>query len=147
MVSGLGCRRKMVGKSSTQDEQREGKDLPYEKLKHASFDKSERLLLKSDFSAVFNAPSGRLSTNPLRILYKENGLGVSRIGIIVPKKVVRLATARNRHKRLIREQFRQVKTCLPNVDIVLLLNKKVGEKDLIMGCDWVWKSLIIELDD
>ena len=117
----------MVEKSSTLGEQRVEKDLPSEKDESASFIKSERLVLKADFSAVFRNPNGRFSTNALRMLYMKNDLGLSRIGIIIPKKIVRLATSRNRHKRVIREQFRLVKECLPNVDIVLLLNKRVCE--------------------
>ena len=147
MVSGLGCQQKMVEKSLTPGEQRVGKDLPYKKFKSASFEKAERLLLKADFSTVFRSPTGRFSTNPLRMLYRKNNLGLSRIGIVVPKKVVRLATSRNRHKRLIKEQFRQAKECLPNVDIVLLLKKRIGEKDLIQGCERLWKFLTTEIDD
>ena len=144
MVSGLGCQRKMVEKSSTPGEQRVEKGLPSSKVKSASFRKSENLLLKTDFSAVFSAPSGQFTTNALRMLYRENVLGLSRVGIIVPKKIFRLASVRNRYKRLIREQFRQVKKSLPNADIVLFLNKKVSEKELIIGCDRTWGFLTFE---
>ena len=147
MVSGLGCQRKMVEKSSTPDEQRVEKNLPFKKLESASFSKSEKLLLKADFSAVFSNPHWRFSASPLRMLSRRNDLGLSRIGIIVPKKIVRLATARNRHKRLIKEQFRLVKKTLPNVDIVLLLKKRVCEKDLMQGCGRIWNFLTIEIDD
>ena len=147
MVSGLGCQQKMVEKSLTPGEQRVGKDLPYKKFKSASFKKSERLLLKAEFSAVFKSPTGRFSANPLRMLYKKNNLGLSRIGIVVPKKVVRLATARNRQRRLIKEQFRQAKECLPNVDIVLLLNRKVDEKELMQSCDRIWNFLTFDIEN
>ena len=147
MVSVLGCQRKMVEKSSTPGEQKVENDLPFKKLDSASFRKSERLLLKADFSTVFRKPDGRFSTDPLRMLYRKNDLGLSRIGIIVPKKIVRLATVRNRHKRLIREQFRLVKKTLPNVDIVLLLKKRVCEKDLMQGCVRIWMFLTTEIDD
>ena len=147
MVSELGCQRKMVEKSLTQGERRVEKDLPSKSPENASFSKSEKLLLKADFSAVFNKPNGRFSTNPLRLLYRRNDLGLSRIGIIVPKKIVRLATSRNRHKRLIKEEFRLVKECLPNVDIVLLLNKRVCEKELLRSCERIWKFLTHEIDD
>jgi ribonuclease P protein component len=147
MVSGLGCQREMVEKSSTRGERREEKGLPFNKLESASFSKSEKLLLKADFSAVFKNPSGRLSASPLRMLYRKNDLGLSRIGIIVPKKIVRLATSRNRNKRLVREQFRLVKECLPNVDIVILLNKRVCEKELMQGCERIWNFLTNEIDD
>ena len=147
MVFGLGCQRKMVEKSSTQDEQRVGKNLPFKKLESASFSKSEKLLLKTEFSAVFSNPHRRFSACPVRMLCRRNDLDLSRIGIIVPKKIVRLATSRNRHKRVIKEQFRLVKKCLPNVDIVLLLNKRVGEKELMQGCERIWNFLNHEIDD
>ena len=137
----------MVEKSSTLGEQRVEKDLPSKKVESASFIKSERLVLKADFSAVFRNPNGRFSTNALRMLYMKNDLGLSRIGIIIPKKIVRLATSRNRHKRVIREQFRLVKECLPNVDIVLLLNKRVCEKELMQGCERIWNFLNHERDN
>ena len=147
MVFGLGCQRKMVEKSSMPDEQRVEKNLPFKNLEGASFSKSEKLLLKSDFSTVFNNPHWKFSASPLRMLCRRNDLGLSRIGIIVPKKIVRLATSRNRHKRVIKEQFRLVKKCLPNVDIVLLLNKRVCEKELMQSCERVWNFLTHEIDD
>ena len=147
MVSGLGCQRKMVEKSSTPDEQRVEKGLPYKELGSVSFNKSERLVLKADFSAVFETPGGRFSTNSLSMLYRKNDLELSRIGIIVPKKIVRLATARNRHKRLLKEQFRRAKKFLPNVDIVLLLKKKVDENELNRGCERIWNFLASEIDN
>ena len=136
----------MVEKSSTPGEQKAGKDSPCRTLKGASFGKSERLLLKKEFSAVFRTPIGRFSANPMKMLYGKNELGLSRIGIIVPKKIVKLATARNRHKRLIKEQFRRVKDCLPNVDIVILVNRKVKEEELMQGCDRIWEFLTFEID-
>ena len=147
MVSELGWQRKMVEKSSTRGVQRAEKDLPFRTVERTSLSKSERLLLKADFSAVFNKPNGRFSTNPLRLLYRKNDLGLSRIGIIIPKKIVRLATSRNRHKRLIKEQFRLAKERLPNVDTVLLLNKRVCERELLQSCERVWKFLTQEIDD
>ena len=137
----------MEEKSSMPGERKVEKGLPFKKLKNASFRKSEKLLLKADFSAVFMSPNGRFSANPLRMLYRNNDLGLSRIGIIVPKKIVKLATSRNRHKRVIREQFRFVKERLPNVDIVLLLNKRGGEKELMQGCERIWTFLTHEIDE
>ncbi len=127
--------------------QRVEKGLPFKKLEGTSFSKSEKLLHKEDFSAVFRNPNGRFSDDPLRMLYSKNGLGLSRIGIIVPKKIVRLATSRNRYKRVIKEQFRLVKESLPNVDIVLLLNKQVCEKELMQSCERIWNFLTHEIDD
>ena len=137
----------MEEKSLTPGDPRVEKGLPFKKSESASFSRSEKLLLKTDFSAVFRKPNGRFSASPLNMLYRKNDLGFSRIGIIVPKKVVRLATSRNRYKRVIREQFRLNKRCIPNVDIVLLLNKRVCEKELTRGCGRLWKFLTHEIDD
>ena len=120
------------------DEQKEGKDLPYSKAKTTTFSRSERLLSKTDFSEVFGGPTGRFSAGPVRVLYRKNNLGCSRIGIIVPKKLIRLSTERNRYKRLVREQFRKVKRSLPDIDMVLLLNRKASEQEMMQGCDRVW---------
>ena len=43
----------------------------------------------------------------------------ARLGLIVGKKAVPKASARNRIKRVIRERFRTVQTELPPVDIVI----------------------------
>ena len=125
----------MVEKSSTPDEQRVEKTYRLKSSKSASFRKSEKLLLKTDFSAVFSNPHWTFLGQPTKNAVQEERSGFSRIGIIVPKKIVRLATSRNRHKRVIKEQFRLVKECLPNVDIVLLLNKRVCEKELMQSCE------------
>ena len=136
----------MVEKSSTPGEQRAGRGLPFKKLEGPSFSKSEKLSLKADFSAIFRDPDGRFSTNSIRVLYRKNDLGLSRIGIIVPKKIVRLATSRNRHKRLIKERFRFVKEFLPNVDIVLLLKKRVCEEELMQSCERIWEFVTHDID-
>ena len=143
----LECQRRTGVKSLMPGEQKEEKSLPCETAESATFSRSERLLLKSDFSVVFKAPTGTYSTEPIRLIYRKNNLELSRLGIIIPKKIVRLATARNRSKRLIRERFREVKANLPNVDIVLLLNKEVDGKKLVQGCDRAWRFLTFKMDD
>lgn len=147
MVSALGCQQRMVEKSSMPDEQKEGKGLPYKKSKDATFSRSERLLSKAEFSEVFGRPTGRFSVGPIRLLYRDNNLGFSRIGIIVPKKLVRLSAERNRYKRLVREQFRHVKESLPDFDMVLLLNRKANEQEIMQGCNRVWDFLTFESGD
>ena len=147
MASVLGCQQKMAEKSSMLGEPKEEKGLPYRKIKDATFSRSQRLLSKTDFSAVFGSPTGRFSINPIRLLYRNNNLGFSRIGIIVPKKLVRLSAERNRYKRLVREQFRHVKESLPDFDMVLLLNRKANEQEIMQGCNRVWDFLTFESGD
>lgn len=47
----------------------------------------------------------------------------ARLGIVVAKKNVRLAVARNRLKRIVRETFRQQQECLQGLDIVVVIKK------------------------
>lgn len=47
-----------------------------------------------------------------------NSQGHPRLGLAVPRRVIRLASGRNRLKRLMREQFRLNQGGLPSLDIV-----------------------------
>ncbi|MCX7823739.1 MAG: ribonuclease P protein component [Syntrophobacterales bacterium] len=57
------------------------------------------------------------------INYMPNGLSVSRLGLIVPKKYYKKAVERNRVKRCVREWFRLHKDLLssPPKDIVVVV--------------------------
>jgi ribonuclease P protein component len=67
--------------------------------------------------------SGRvLRAEALHVLVKPNGLGYPRLGMIVPKRAVALATRRNRLKRLIREWFRLNQARLSGRDWLVRLN-------------------------
>ena len=70
------------------------------------FPKSARLLNAHDYSQVFNKCSIRAGSNTGTVLALPISEDQSRLGIIVAKKNVRLATDRNRIKRLVREYFR-----------------------------------------
>jgi ribonuclease P protein component len=48
-----------------------------------------------------------------------NTLGRSRIGIIVPRRLVATAVQRNRIKRIVRDIFRRTSPPLPAVDLVI----------------------------
>lgn len=53
--------------------------------------------------------------------YTHNTAGSARIGLVVPKRLVRSAVARNRVKRVARELFRCRRSALPHLDLVLRL--------------------------
>lgn len=53
----------------------------------------------------------------------------ARLGVVVPKKLVRAAVRRNLIKRLAREQFRLNRARLPSFDLVLRLATKPGRPD------------------
>ncbi|MBI2644363.1 MAG: ribonuclease P protein component [Candidatus Wildermuthbacteria bacterium] len=81
-----------------------------------------RLRRKRDFDFVFQ--KSRVSrANGLTIRARENGLDVSRFGIMVSKKVSKQATKRNRFRRLIREAVRKNLGFIRNgFDIVLIVS-------------------------
>ena len=70
--------------------------------------KSERLLRRSDFERL-SEHGNRMNSDYFIVLYSQNDLGRSRLGVTVSKRVG-CAVIRNRVKRLAREYFRRHKT-------------------------------------
>ena len=54
------------------------------------------------------------------VLYRDNAGGEARLGLAISKKHCKLASRRNRLKRLIRESFRRNKPGLAGLDIVVI---------------------------
>lgn len=92
-----------------------------------TFSKNERLLNRKDFVNL-NQLGKSYQTTHFRVILKQNGLGITRLGITVSKKIGN-AVKRNKTKRLIREFFRLHKTYFPQgYDIVIAAKK--GAYDL-----------------
>jgi ribonuclease P protein component len=73
------------------------------------------------------------------VLLKPNALGVPRLGLIVPKRVLPRAVDRNRVKRMVREWFRNNQARLGNCDILVRVTKKVvvmAELELGLAGSW-----------
>ena len=71
------------------------------------FLKMERLIKSSDY--VFDrSSSGTYKGNGFKIIFRQNKLSVSRLGLAVSSKVGN-AVKRNRIKRIVREEFRKSK--------------------------------------
>ena len=80
-----------------------------------------RLRDASAFDAVFRGNRFRVSSQSFLLLAIENGHTQSRLGLVIGKKHVKLATQRNRIKRLIRENFRNhFEDYSPAIDLVVL---------------------------
>ena len=83
-----------------------------------------------EFSSVFRFRCVR-NLAGIDFLAAPNGLDYSRLGMIVPKKILATAVARNRVKRLIRESFRLNQTALAGLDVVTRIKAKVDEAKLM----------------
>ncbi len=94
-----------------------------------TFSKSRRLLNAADYKTVFDSNDWKISAKESLCLCKRNDLLSPRIGLVIAKKNVKLAKDRNRIKRIIRESFRLHQHQLPNVDIVVLARRGLGEKN------------------
>ena len=105
------------------------------------FDKTRRLLNKSDYDNVFNQAK-KIVTSEFIVLYRENTIGHARLGLALSKKMIAKAHDRNRLKRMLRETFRT--RCLPAVDIVILARSgvaKVQNSIIIARLSTVWDKL------
>ncbi len=98
-------------------------------LTQHTFPKTHRLLNANAFSPVFDAPSFKVHHRNFLILAKFNDFGHPRLGLIVPKKVMRKAVQRNQCKRVVRESFRNKQHNLPAIDAIVLARR--GSEQLV----------------
>jgi ribonuclease P protein component len=90
------------------------------------FPRAARLLTAADFRRVFNEPK-RSSDRFFTVLAAPAQDGnPSRLGLAIAKKHIKLATGRNRVKRLIRETFRSMRQSLGHNDFVVLAKPVTG---------------------
>jgi ribonuclease P protein component len=114
----------------------------------AAFGKNRRLLKSSDYTEVFDNNSVRVAHPNLLILSEPNGTEMPRLGLVIGKKNVPTAVARNKIKRVVRETFRL--TELPvAVDLVFLARKDLGKlssAELSALIQQSWGRLIVRLN-
>ncbi|WP_372693763.1 ribonuclease P protein component [Immundisolibacter sp.] len=82
------------------------------------FTRQQRLLTPRQFQAVFRR-GRRQRFGALEVITLHNDTGWPRLGLVIPKRQVRLAVDRNRLKRWIREAFRHHQLRLPAADMVV----------------------------
>lgn len=107
------------------------------------FEKTRRLLKKSDYDYVFEQAK-KIVTPEFIILHRANTLGFSRLGLALSKKAIPMAHDRNRIKRLLRETFRTRE--LPAFDVIFLARQgvaKVENKTLIAELGVIWNKLAV----
>ncbi|MHB1676342.1 MAG: ribonuclease P protein component [Sulfuriferula sp.] len=93
-----------------------------------TFPRSCRLLKTDEFSSVFNF-CRRKSGRYLSVYVKPNFSALARLGIVVGKKQLRTAVARNFAKRIIREEFRLQRVNLPAADYVVRVTKPINKSE------------------
>lgn len=93
------------------------------------FRPTQRLLVPAEFRRVMDGPTLRASHAGFVLLAIENDRPVARIGFVLPKRRIRLAVARNRVKRIIRESFRCHQVILAGLDIVVMARDGLASLD------------------
>ena len=100
--------------------------------------RAQRLTKRADFDSTLQHADIRLTRYPVRLVAKANALEFARLGMIVPKRNIRLAVHRNHVKRLLREWFRLHASNFGAYDIVLSVREYVKPGDRL-------KAALVEL--
>ncbi len=90
--------------------------------------RTSRLTDTASFGRVFKKAC-RSRDNMFTVLITENAGHEARLGMAISKKHCRLATSRNRLKRIVRESFRQHRAELEGLDIVVLNQSGTHQAD------------------
>jgi len=86
--------------------------------------------------AVLLSAGKRFKKPPIQVQIRENGLGLARLGLIVPKRFLPSSVHRNLVKRQAREWFRTRQQTLLGKDVLVRLHGP-----------WKWEGLIVEILD
>lgn len=98
------------------------------KIAKLSYTSKQKILEKGRYSALLaNAP--RYNMRHLVLCAAENNLATSRLGLIVAKRKLSSAVARNRLRRVIRESFRKQQHNLPKMDIIVIAKTSIVDAD------------------
>lgn len=90
-----------------------------------TFPRSVRILSTEEYDKVFANPVRASATGVLVLARKNNKSQCSRLGLVIPKKVLKRAVWRNRVKRIARETFRLNQHSLQNIDLVVIARPKI----------------------
>ena len=93
-----------------------------------TFPRSARILTTEEYDKVFKNPVRASESGVLVLARKNEELQCSRLGLVIPKKVLKRAVWRNRVKRIARETFRLNQHSLHNLDLVVIARPKIEDK-------------------
>jgi len=115
-------------------------------LNEYKFPKQIRLNTPRDYQSVFNDVQLKSGEKAFLCLARANGLSHPRLGLIAPKKHLKLAVDRNNAKRLVRDSFRLHQADLAGLDIVVLVRskylKELSNQRQLTLLDGHWSRLI-----
>lgn len=97
-------------------------------MPNLAFTRQRRLLNKAEYKRVFDN-AVKLSTPVFTILFYQNQLEYSRLGLAIAKKQLPKAVQRNRIKRLVRENFRLHMHTFEGYDFVVMARRGIIELD------------------
>ncbi|MDP2560507.1 ribonuclease P protein component [Psychrobium sp. 1_MG-2023] len=108
-----------------------------------SYSRELRLLTPANFQKVFKNPL-RAGSPQLTILACPNDLDHPRLGLVIPKKQLKLAVDRNQVKRVIRDNFRLKQHNLQSLDYVIIAKGGIGKltnDELNKLTNKLWKKI------
>ncbi len=109
-----------------------------------SFKKHQRLSGKKNFQYVFKHGC-RFRQDMFTVLKRATHRKYGRLGIIIPKKIVRFSTQRHYLKRVIRESFRLNPRLCQGYDIIIMMKYPISpDTNLQNICLLAWKKLYLK---
>jgi ribonuclease P protein component len=95
-----------------------------------SFLYSTQLKLNTKHAFEYVLKKGkRWEVNQSRLYVIENECSHPRLGLIIAKRTIAKAVRRNSARRVLREHFRLSQHALPNIDIVIIAGRPLGNID------------------
>jgi len=123
-------------------------DTPIKYRTENHFSRRVRLLSSDDFQKVFKQTGCRSVDQQLTVLARQNKLGYARLGLAISKRTIKMATGRNRVKRLVRESFRQNQQLLTGLDLVVLsrnATSQASNSELTSALQIHWQRIAKQL--
>jgi ribonuclease P protein component len=105
-----------------------------------------RLTHKQQFDRVLNSRTIQVRQGPFRAYAVANGEVGARLGLIIGKRHAKRAVERNRIKRVLRESFRNGRTTLPRLDVVVQLVEAATGGNLAVDAHALWPVLTSEFE-
>jgi ribonuclease P protein component len=96
-------------------------------ISDGKFRKNEHILKSKEYRAVYKNGLS-VKQGPLVLCYLPNGLAHSRIGFSISSRNVKLASRRNRARRLFREVYRKNKPAIrKGLDLVVIAKRNLSD--------------------